>query len=369
MIDTIVLILKNNEFEITAPELFNPNALLIFNKKYKGLISKQNPTTKELKHKIYKPHLTLRQSYEIALNEPTLKIELSLPKLLFGNNFQELRYKDFKSIATKLISTLEDMGVKTSIYAIENAHVSSIHYSKNILFTDGTIPYHYINKIRQANTKLSLDVNQTDYRNEGHSFKWHCNSYEVIFYDKLKDLEKAKRSDKRAIEKDNGIQLNIFKKHKSGKLSKLEVLRMEVRLNKREKIKQLFRKLNIELDLTFKKLFKPAISKKVLLHYLDEIENKRPTLLDYKSSNDKDFLSALIAYNPLMSSKHIIQIFGLKKALEHVTQRELQGMLAEHGMRSWQRLIKEANLVRLPRLLTTFSVIRENIKEYKPTKI
>ena len=61
MIDTIVLILKNNEFEITAPELFNPNALLIFNKKYKGLISKQNPTTKELKHKIYKPHLTFAQ--------------------------------------------------------------------------------------------------------------------------------------------------------------------------------------------------------------------------------------------------------------------------------------------------------------------
>ena len=57
---------------------------------------------------------------------------------------------------------------------------------------------------------MSLDVNQTDYRNEGHSYKWHCNSYEIVFYDKIKDLEKAKHSDKRAIEKDNAIQLNLF---------------------------------------------------------------------------------------------------------------------------------------------------------------
>ena len=57
---------------------------------------------------------------------------------------------------------------------------------------------------------MSLDVNQTDYRNEGHSYKWHCNSYEVVFYDKIKDLEKAKQSEKRAIEKDNAIQLHLF---------------------------------------------------------------------------------------------------------------------------------------------------------------
>jgi len=35
---------------------------------------------------------------------------------------------------------------------------------------------------------------------------------------------------------------------------------MEVRLNKRQKIKQSFNKLGISADLTFKKLFKPAIS-------------------------------------------------------------------------------------------------------------
>ncbi len=67
-------------------------------------------------------------------------------------------------------------------------------------------------KIKEANIKLSLDTNQTDYRNEGHSYKWHCNAYEVVFYDKIKDLEKAKQSEKRAIEKDNALQLKLFPK-------------------------------------------------------------------------------------------------------------------------------------------------------------
>lgn len=97
---------------------------------------------------------------------------------------------------------------------------------------------------------MSLDVNQTDYRNEGHSYKWHCNSYEVVFYDKIKDLEKAKQSEKRSIEKDNAIQLHLFPELR--KSNKLEILRMEVRLNKRQKMKHLFAKLGMKSDLSLK---------------------------------------------------------------------------------------------------------------------
>src|SRR3989344_1849902 len=131
------------------------------------------------------------------------------------------------------------IGVFTSI--LENAPVSAIHYSKNIPLTDGTTPHYLIGKIKQANVSLALDVNQTDFRNDGHSYKWHSNSYEVAFYDKLKDLEMANKSEKRAIENDNALQLNLFGTFKERK--RLEVMRMEVRLNKRQKIGQLFRTL------------------------------------------------------------------------------------------------------------------------------
>ena len=107
----------------------------------------------------------------------------------------------------------------------------------------------------------------------------------LSFMIKYEILEKANISSKRAIEKDNKIQADTFNKLKKRKM--LEVLRMEVRLNKRDKIKQLFKTLGIKAELIFKKLFKPAISRTILLHYLDELESKRPMLLDYKARNDK----------------------------------------------------------------------------------
>ena len=54
--------------------------------------------------------------------------------------------------------------------------------------------------------------------------------------------------------------MNLFKTLE--KRNKLEILKLEVRLNKRQKIKQLFNKLGISADLTFKKLFKASYFKK-----------------------------------------------------------------------------------------------------------
>lgn len=369
MIDTIVLTLSNNMYELTHPDKFIPSARwVVLKQSAYGIQSKQNPTKKELVRGIYKPRLTISNRLNaLRIYEPMLKIELSLPKLLFGNNFNELQYKDFPLIANKLVAILEDMGVRTSVDLITQAPIAAIHYSKNMPFTDGTIPYHYINKIKEANIQLSLDVNQTDYRNEGHSYKWHCNAYEVVFYDKVKDLEQAKKSSKRSLEHDSALQFNIIELIK--KTNKLEILRMEVRLNKRAKIKQLFQKLNIKIDLTFKKLFKPALAKKVLLHYIDELESKRSPILNATFSNDKALLSSLIINNPTMNPKQILQAFGLKKALEAATTRELRTMFSQGTTRSWQRLIRDVNNVKFGNKNSSFAILKEHLVKFKPLKI
>lgn len=366
MIDTVVLMLLQGSFQITDPDKFLPSARWITNSgssAVHGIQSKQNPTKKELLAGIYKPRLTLRTSLRNP-KEIILKIELSLPKLFYGNNFQELKQKDLQSLLQKLAATLNQMGVVVDPSFLAAASVSAIHYSKNIPLTDGSTPYHYIQKIKEANIKLSLDTNQTDYRNEGHSYKWHCNSYEVAFYDKIKDLEKARQSEKRAIEKDNALQINLFDTLAKRK-NKLEILRMEVRLNKRQKIKQLFGKLGIKSNLTFKSLFKRAISKKILLHYLDELESKRPALLDYKAANDKAFLAELILNNPEMKACKMLQVYGLAKALEAFNIRELRGMFSKHNQRSWIRLMADAKEVRLRETQKPFGIIREHIVKFK----
>jgi hypothetical protein len=369
MIDTIVLTLPQESFTITNPDAFTPSAQWVLSNTFAlhGIISKQNPTKKELAQGIYKPRLSLfRLPLPSSIPKTLLKIELSLPKLLFGNNFEELTQKQFPDLVNKLCSTLHTMGVATTIEDLTHAAVWGIHFSKNIPLTDGSIPYHYISKIEQANIKLSLDINQTDYRNKGHSYKWHSNAYEIVFYDKIRDLEQAKKSDKRSMEKDNAIQLHLYNELHNKKM--FEVLRMEARLNNRRKIQQVLQKLNIKAQLTFKGLFKTNIARKVLLHYLDEIENARPALLDFKVNNTKSLLVALIFNNPTLSPRRILQLYGLKLALDTVSIRELRTMFGAYNKRSWYRLIadmKDVSITRQPTSSNPFKVIRDCLEKFE----
>lgn len=377
MIDTVILTLVEGTFEIINPDAFTPSAKWALPEhayNLRGMISMQNPTKLELAMRIYKPRLTLSNRYKALTGYKTLlKIELSLPKLFFGNNFEELTQKDFPALAQKLCTALHTMGIATDVAALAKASVSVIHYSKNILLTDGSTPYHYISKIKDANISLALDVNQTDYRNEGHCYKWHSGSYELVFYDKIRDLEKAKISDKRSMEKDPlfaygyvgqvAQQLHLYDALHNKK--NFEVLRMEVRLNKRRKIQQMLKKLNIKAQLTLKGLFKTSIARKVLLHYLDEIERARPQLLDFKANNAKALLVGLIFSNPNASPRRIMQLYGIKLALEHISVREFRTMLGPHNKRSWYRLMTDVNEVQLKQAPKPFAVIRDCLIKFK----
>lgn len=394
MIDTIVLTLAEGSFEVANPDAFTPSARWTLptslhpslkasedtvklrragNKTYslRGILSKQNPTKKELASGTYKPRLTLLQ-HPTALSGPktVLKIELSLPKLFFGNNFEELTQKQFPDLVEKLCNVLHAMGIATDVETLASACVSGIHFSKNIPLTDGSIAYHYINKIKEANATLALDVNHTDYRNTGHSYKWHSNAYELVFYDKIHDLEQAKKSDKRSMEKDNAIQLHLYDALHNKKM--FEILRMEARLNNRRKIQQILKKLEIKAQLTFKGLFKTTIARKVLVHYLDEIERARPALLDFKANNTKSLLVALIFNNPTVSPRRILQLYGMKLALEHISLRELRTMLGASNKRSWYRLIadmKDVTITQHPTPPNPFKVIHDCLTAFKPTTI
>ena len=259
------------------------------------------------------------------------------------------------------------MGVMVFTVKLEEALVSAVHYSKNIPLTDGSTPYQYIKKIAEANIKLSLDVNQTDFRNDGHSLKWHANSFEVTFYDKLKDLKAAKKSEKRAIERDNAIQLNLFDTLQERK--PFEVLRMEVRLGTRQKIRQIIKSIGLDIEPTFKSLFSSQISQRVLLCYLHEMESRRPILLDYQNGKPKELLADLIINNPTLGPKRTLQLFGLKQAMELIGMREIRVLFNKYTDRSWYRLVADANRIKLPVAKDIFGTIRTHLTEFKPLKL
>lgn len=367
MIDTIVLLIPPQHFKIVKPQEFTPTTNLV----YHGIVSKavQNPTGKELKQGIYKPRLTLSRRMNInGISQIMLTIETSLPKLLFGNNFNELRSKDFQAIITTMHTKLTDMGVEISPEHLKFADVTTLHYSKNITLTDGSTPFHYIQKIKDCSMTARLDNNQTNYRNSGHSFKWHCNNYEVVFYDKIFDLFTCTtKGKKRSIDGFNSIDLNKIKNLRTNK--KFEILRIEVRLNKRSVIKKLFAQLSVKNNLTLAKIFKPSLSRKVLLHYLNMLEQKRSSIIDFKPQSNQALLSTLIVYNPELKPKDILSCIGFKKLLETMSADEIKKLFKKQHNRSWNRMIQGFNAMLLPVTNSPFGIVRKQIKKYKALRL
>ncbi len=368
MIDTIVLLLPPQHFKILSTNAFTPSADIVYRRQAAKAFA--YPTKYDLKYDNYLPRLMLAHRMNLqGKNEIMLTIEVSLPKLLFGNNLQELQTKYFDKIITLLHEKLVLMGVLIEPKNLQQADVIAIHFAKNIVLKDGSTPFHYIQKIKESFTPTRLDHNQTDYRNSGHSFKWHCNSYEIVFYDKLFDLHAASISKKRAIDSDNNFdvkKLNILRSKKK----KFEILRFEVRLNKRATIKKLFETLKIKNKLTLQTLYKSAICKKVLLHYLNIIEQKRSNIFDFKPTSDQTLFSTLLIYNPQMKPKDIFSYIGYKKMINTMTPDEVKKSISKKHIRSFDRMLSTFNNFDIPsNTNNSFEIIKKQINSYKPLKI
>lgn len=190
MIDTIVLMLSRNSYAIMNHDRFSPSTRGLFKEPFYHLGGRanfscvQNPTSQELQRGNYKPRLTITKRPRVGGHEITLRVELSLPKLMFSNNFDELTNTDFDAVVERLQAKLKDTGILIFDEVLRTAPVSAVHYSKNIELTDYTTCSLILNQITKADLNIRLDLNKTDFRNEGQALRYHANSFELVFYDK-----------------------------------------------------------------------------------------------------------------------------------------------------------------------------------------
>lgn len=369
MIDTVKLVLDKNMYWVEDISKFQKDTM----NATRGFFSfVQNPTKSELKSGIYKPRLTIQNRFNsFGRSEQTLSIELSLPKLLYGNNFEELEDKDFLKVAELLKEKLDDMGIKVFWELFTIAPVSTVHYSKNIKLVNGLIAFTVLKELSRANVTKRLDFNQSDFRNEGHSIKWHSNSWELSFYDKIKDLEQAKISDKRAEEDSNILQMNLFKDIQEARRHKpYEVLRMELRINTRQKLRKVLNDNGYRIEPTFQNIFKKEIAQKILLNYLDEIEAGYPKPLYFDPKSNKDFIAQFEIDNTKIKIKDVFTALGFRRALEDNTPRELREMLKKHPKNSWYDFFSKVNSYNYSRnTIDVFEPIKTCLEEFIPLKL
>jgi hypothetical protein len=214
-------------------------------------------------------------------------VEFSAPKLLYGNNLQEVEDKDFESVIWQLNEVLKEMAVETTTEALANASVSAMHYSKNIILEGRRTCMQILGEVHKSNLNGKLDYEWRSFKNGGEAVRFHCNSHELIFYNKVKDMEKGNLSPKRSIGGGGTIA-------EGSPFYNKEILRIEARLNKpgilRKKLERSGCK--VEEEMKFKDLFSADTSKAVLSHFWSIIKGNMPLRVSERNSAADIFFAA-----------------------------------------------------------------------------
>jgi hypothetical protein len=313
------LTLPNHLFKIVRPERFSPHAAALRSPAFGS--GKAIYVCNEKNR--YQPRLTLFRRSKQGFTFISLRIEFSAPKLIFGNNFEEFHGGESDAVIMALHTALARMGVEVGVDDLKNAGVVAIHYSKNFLLPRHTPCFLLMQALEKLDLSLKLDLTKTDYRNAGQMVKYHANTYEIALYDKIKDLERARKYGSRRGEEAEYLTAgNVLRNVRQ----RPEVLRFEVRLSSR-KLKSLLRTLRLERPRTLESLFSPEIASAVLLYYWGQITTGLYAMM-IDTGDAASLIHSLRTAFPRKRQGKIMEIVGFLTACQQIGMRGTAAALA-----------------------------------------
>lgn len=370
MIDTICLLIPKDK--VVMLDLTNQSVsgwdLQSKTNEYDRFV--KNPSKRDLESGKYYPRLTgYKRKYR---QEANIRIEFSVPKLLFMNNLEELEETDFDEVVNVLQSRLRDMGLVVSEMIIRNCSVSAVHFGKNIKLNDGHTVSQIISEMNKIDLRKSFDFARARFINNGESLYAHTTSHQLVVYDKIADL---KKDEKRAIDKDQTqYQQSLFTELEK-RPEKLEIIRFEVRLSQKVKMNSILEKLGYKKNPTFQDIFKKDIAQKVVQHYWQTIIKERNLGLFTVQSTHKDILRAVYKAEPKIKPNRAIYLTGLLLLAKDVDgMRELRSIThRKSNERTWFRIAKDVRHISLKlsknKVRDWVSIIDTELAEYKTLKI
>lgn len=365
MIDTVCLLISKNEMVflsgVSSWELYSKTDA------YQKFV--RNPTKAEKETGKYFPRLTgYKRSFSQDAN---VRIEFSVPKLLYHNNLDELEDKDFPRVVDVLQDRLKRMGVILTKNVIKNASVSSVHFSRNIELKNGYTASYLISEMNKVDLRKSFDFAKTRFINDGQSLYAHTTSHQMVIYDKIADLKKGQ---KRAIDKTQTLyQRSLFAEfNKQDNMQ--EILRFEIRLAKKQKMNKVISDLGFNKNPSFQEVFSSEMSQKVVYDYWHKIILHRSTGLFSLDLNVKEILQVMFLADKELKPRRAIYLLGL-----FVLARDAQGMRQLRNMvtqrvhdRTWYRMKDEldyaSKLITKNNLRDWVKEIDSELKYYKPYK-
>ncbi len=370
MIDTVCLLIPKDKLTVIDLSHYGVPTWNLHSKtdQYDKFV--KNPSKRDLESGLYFPRLTgyKRKGFR---QEANVRIEFSVPKLLYLNNLDELENKDFPQVISVLQDRLRTMGIIVSKALLEKASVSSVHFSRNIQLEDGYTVTHLISEMNKVNLRKSFDFSKTRFMNDGQSLYAHTTTHQMVVYDKVSDLNKDK---KRAIDKDQTLYQRSLFAELSKDTELREILRFEIRLNHKQKMNKVLEDLGYSKNPTFKDVFSAEMSRKVVESYWLKLIKERNLGLFSISVSVKDILRTLFLADKKLKPKQAIYLLGLfQLAKDEDGMRQLRTIVSKRSHdRTWYRIAKDmqkaSELITKNKIRNWVTQIDKKLEIYQPYK-
>lgn len=192
-----------------------------------------------------------------------LRLEFSIPKLLFGNSLEEATEATKEQVIPALCRALSRIHLVITPEAIENASVSATHFSKNIILPRDIRMREVLKELSRMDISKAVDVMSKQFKNGGKVLNIYSGTVERSFYDKIADASrpKNKRSDKKRVGRERGIIDTLD-------LQGREMFRYEYRLKGAQTVRRVLNPVlgkEKKSDVIFADLFAPELPKDIVL--------------------------------------------------------------------------------------------------------
>ena len=190
-----------------------------------------------------------------------LKVEFSVPKLLYGNSVLEVVEKDKDRVFTELKAALAKVSIIVEIDSIAKAALTTVHLCKNVFLPRSIKMREILNELGKIDINKVVDVTGKQFKNGSRMLSIYSGVIEHVFYDKISDSvrPKNKRSDKGHI----APERDFIERYE---LQKKVLFRYEYRIKKTQTVR---REVNEALgrealhNVLFKDIFKKGVLEKM----------------------------------------------------------------------------------------------------------
>jgi hypothetical protein len=303
-----------------------------------------NTFRKELMDKgLYVPKYKLAEG-DFGSPEKSLVFEFSGPKLIHGNNYQEVTEKDFPQVVEKVLDFCKLIKVNVFRTAIEKASTMIAAYSRNLPVAHLAPAKDIIKILAPFNYRPRSEYTATFRQGEMTSELKYFNvtGSHLVLYDKLAEII-AKGHTKEEKEIIRFLTTGEGKEKFQDWIK--ETVRVELTLHTKVAVKQALAKYyGKKNDYTFAEAFKDKIRDDLLTAVIGNVFNHPLKEIVLLSSYDRDVFNKVIEqYAKSFSSKAEIRL-----ALDILFSRGLKDLRAQiikqHCERTWfrkQKLLKQ----------------------------